>query len=114
MPIFHYTNIDGHNAISSQPDWKFRALKPPGPHPIGAYFTQLLPNTRGLCRKLLIPRAKIEFVFEFGSGDDLISIEGGRRQHVAYSPVDYIVTRASHRQTFNGRSEDHPMAGGMP
>jgi len=112
MNKYHYTTPSGHKAISSQPDWKFRASKPPGPHPIGAYFTPLPPNTPRLCSKLLIPREKVEFVFEFTGGEELLPIEGGRGQHIVYSPVDYIVARADGRQSYSGRSENHILAAG--
>lgn len=56
--MIHYTDGDGFKAISSQVDWTFKAAKPPGPHPVGAYFTPLSPHTADLCTKLMIPRRK--------------------------------------------------------
>jgi hypothetical protein len=109
---YHYTTVDGHKAISSQPDWTFRAAKPPGPHPFGAYFTALPPSTPRLCSKLLIPRVKVECVFEFTGGEALLPIEGGRGQHIVYSPVDYVVPRASGRQSYAGRTSEHPAISG--
>jgi hypothetical protein len=107
--MYHYTTVDGYKAISSQPDWTFKAAKPPGPHPVGAYFTTLPPGTRRLCTKLRIPRRKVEFVFEFTGGEDLEPIDDGlgRGHHVYYSPTDYTVPRANDRQTFAGRASDH-------
>ena len=115
MAKYHYTTVDGYKAISSQLDWTFRAAKPPGPHPVGAYFTLLPPNTLRLCSKLLIPRAKVECVFEFSGGEDLLPLDGGRGQHIVYSPADYMVSRASGRQSYAGRSNEHPtVARGQP
>ena len=112
MAIFHYTTVNGHKAISSQPDWTFRAPKPRGPHPFGAYFTPLPPSSSRLCSKLLIPRVKVECVFEFTGGEDLLPVEGGRGQHIVYSPVDYVVARIGGRQTYDGRTIEHPTAAG--
>jgi hypothetical protein len=115
MTKYHYTTMNGHKAISSQPDWTFLASKPPGPHPFGAYFTPLPPSTPRLCTKLLIPRAKVECVFEFTGGEDLLPVEGGRGQHVLYSPNDYVVPRAGGRQLYSGQTNEHPaVTGGQP
>jgi hypothetical protein len=114
MTKYHYTTMTGHKAISSQPDWTFRASKPPGPHPFGAYFTPLPPNSPRLCSKLLIPRLKVECVFEFTGGEDLLQVEGGRGQHVQYSPADYVVPRVGGRQLYSGQSNEHPaLTGGQ-
>lgn len=111
--MYHYTTVDGYKAIASQPDWTFKAAKPPGPHPFGAYFTPLPPTTPRLCTKLLIPRRKAEFVFEFADAGDLRPIAGDRGRHSFHSIDDYVVARAADRQVFAGRSDQHPsIAGG--
>ena len=110
--MYHYTTVDGYKAISSQPDWLFRAAKPLGPHPAGAYFTPLPPTTPRLCTKLLIPRRKVEYVFEFSGDDGLRPIEGDRGLHAVFSPTDYHVTRAGGRQAYAGPSDAHSTKGG--
>jgi len=103
--MFHYTKLDGFNGIRSQPEWTFKAAKPPGGHPIGAYFTPLSPEHYDeLCEKLLIPNEKIEYCFEFTGGTDLKPIRGGRGRHIIYSEVDYVVIGA--RQVYHGKSID--------
>ena len=111
--MYHYTDVDGHKAISSQPDWRFRAAKPPGPHPVGAYFTPLAPTSPNLCKKLMIPRRKIERALEFTGDLGLFPLDDGkgRGHHVLFSPVDYIVARSSGRQRFHGATADHPSGG---
>jgi len=76
--MYHYTNNDGFKAISSQVDWRFKAQKPPGPHPVGAYFTQLPPDMPDICAKLLIPRTKVEYLFEFTGDSGLTPLDGGK------------------------------------
>jgi hypothetical protein len=56
----------------------------------------------------LIPRVKVECVFEFAGGEDLLPVEGGRGQYIVYSPADYVVARAGGRQTYAGRTNEHP------
>lgn len=87
----HYTDRDGFNGISSQPTWEFKASKPPGDHPKGAYFTTLNQDTRNLAQKLRIPRSKLAFIFVFTGGEDLTPLDGGRGQYIFYSPDDYLV-----------------------
>lgn len=89
--LFHYTDADGYNAIRAQPVWVFKASKPPGDHPEGAYFTTLPPATRKLAQRLRIPASKTEFVFCFEGGDDLVPLEGGRGEYIVYSESDYRV-----------------------
>jgi len=93
---FHYTNKKGHNAISSQVVWLFRASKPPCDHPKAAYFTTLPPGTTNLAKRLFIRGGaeKIDFVFSFSGGEDLVQLRGGRGDHVYYSEQDYPVERA--------------------
>jgi hypothetical protein len=72
--LFHYTDREGYNAIRSQPVWLFRASRPPGDHPIGAYFTLIAPDRRkAVCKKLSIPREKTEYCFAFVDVGDLSS-----------------------------------------
>jgi len=102
--MLHYTNQDGWNSIRSQVNWSFRAQKPPGDHPLGAYFTTLPPNTRNLLKKLRIPRSKSEFVFCFRHSIELIRLDGGRGEYVWYSPDDYEVEKLF--QDGNGRTNE--------
>lgn len=104
--MYHYTNDKGYKAIASQVDWTFKAVKPPGPHPIGAYFTPLPPDTPDLCTMLLIPKHKTEYLFEFSGAEGLIPLDGGkgRGRHVLYSGRDYVVVQQ--RQIRKGKSEE--------
>ncbi len=106
--MYHYTTVDGYKAISSQPDWVFKAAKPPGPHPVGAYFTPLPPGATDLCTRLLIPRRKVEYTFEFAREDGLRTIRGRRRIDVFYSPTDYVVNRTGGLQRYAGPAAAHP------
>jgi len=104
MHQFHYTDDDGHKAISSQPVWHFKAAQPPGDHPFGAYFTTLRPETAKLALRLRIPKSKLEFAFCFQDAGDLVRLRGGRGRYISYSPEDYAV--AEDRQVATGsRSE---------
>jgi len=100
---FHYTDDEGYKAIGSLPVWVFRASKPPGDHPKGAYFTTLAPGARKLALRLRIPRAKLAFVFCFRDNEDLIPLRGGRGRFVFYSPTDYAVEED--RQIASGSRE---------
>lgn len=91
MNLFHYTDQDGYNAIRSQVVWRFVATRPPGQHPVGAYFTTLGRGTKNLANRLRIPKEKIAFYFEFLDAGDLLPLPGGRGQYVLYSPADYDV-----------------------
>jgi hypothetical protein len=101
--VHHFTNEVGFNAIRSQVDWFFRASKPPGDHPRGAYFTTCPPGTKKLAKKLGIPRSKTEFYFSFLADDGLLPLRGGRGAYVKYSPTDSTVPRA--RQVSHGPHE---------
>jgi hypothetical protein len=91
MSLFHYTDDVGYNAIRSQVVWRFVASQPPGQHPYGAYFTTLGRNSKNLAQRLRIPKAKIEYFFEFTDIGDLTALPGGRGQFIYYSPTDYDV-----------------------
>jgi hypothetical protein len=84
--VFHYTNSTGYKAISSQPIWVFKASKPPGGHPVGAYFTNLPPGTKNLAKRLFVRGAadKVGFVFCFSGGDELTPLDGGRGDFIFY------------------------------
>jgi hypothetical protein len=88
--LFHYTNEKGYKAISSQVTWLFKASKPPGDHPKGAYFTTLVPGTKNLAKRLFVRGCadKIDFVFSFSDGDDLTPLAGGRGAFIFYSVDD--------------------------
>ena len=104
----HYTDLAGHNAIGSQPIWRFVAAQPPGDRPVGAYFTNLGPDTPNLAQRLRIPRTKLEFQFCFASSDDFEPLRGGRGAYIFYSPTDYLVDPP--RQQYRGTSLDAPEA----
>jgi hypothetical protein len=96
--LFHYTDAKGYKAISSQQTWLFKASKPPGAHPRGAYFTNLPPGTKNLGKKLFVRGCadKIAFVFCFCGGDDRKPLEGGRGAFIFYSVDDYAVEKERH------------------
>lgn len=91
--VFHYTNDRGYKAISSQVTWLFKASKPPGDHPKGAYFTTLPPGTNNLAKRLFVRGSadKITFVFCFTGGEDLDPLDGGRGAFIVFSAEDYPV-----------------------
>jgi hypothetical protein len=100
--MYHFTDKDGFNAIRAAPTWLFRASQPPGNRPFGAYFTTLPPGTPRLATRLGIPRRKLEYVFSFTGGEDLIPLDGDRGEWVFYSRTDYAVVRE--RQLFHGEA----------
>ena len=100
MSLFHYTDKSGYDAIRSQSVWKFKAGQPPGDHLFGAYFTTLGRGTRNLAQRLGIPKAKIEYCFEFEDVGDLMPLPGGRGAYILYSPDDYEVEKP--RQLYHG------------
>lgn len=93
--MFHYTDEKGYKAISSQVTWLFKASKPPGDHPRGAYFTTLPPGAKNLAKRLFLRGGgdKIAFVFSFSNGDDLTPLQGGRGAFIFYSMEDYSVEK---------------------
>jgi hypothetical protein len=91
VPLFHYTDSFGYNAIRAHPVWRFLARQPPGNRPVGAYFTYLPPDTPKLAKRLRIPRSKLAYVFVFADIGDLQILDGGRGDYIVYSPVDYEV-----------------------
>ena len=104
--MFHYTDAQGYKAISSQQTWVFKASKPPGDHPTGAYFTNLPPATRNLGKRLFGRGCadKMAFVFSFAGGDELKPLEGGRGKFIFYSEDDYVVVKE--RQGLHGSTEE--------
>jgi len=100
MPQHHYTNRTGYNAIRAPVVWHFIAAQPPGNRPFGAYFTTLAPGTKGMAKRLRIPRSKLAFAFIFLDVGDLTPVSGGRGEFIFYSPVDYDVDQP--RQFFAG------------
>lgn len=95
--MFHYTNSKGYKAIGATAAWHFRASKPPGDHPVGAYFTDYGLDTPLLAIKLRVPLEKLEFFFEFNDAGDLQRLPGGRGKHIFFSPTDYVVDRPRQR-----------------
>jgi hypothetical protein len=93
--LFHYTDDNGYKAISSQEVWLFKAAKPPGDHPKGAYFTTLPPGTRNLNKRLFLRGCaeKTKFVFSFSGREDLLRLRGGRGDYIYYSTNDYAVEK---------------------
>lgn len=104
--VFHYTNDDGYKAINSQPTWVFKAGRPPGGHPKGAYFTTLPPGTKNIAKRLFVRGGaeKTRFVFSFRGTGGLLPLEGGRGEFILYSPEDYLVDRP--RQGPHGPTEE--------
>jgi hypothetical protein len=97
----HYANLAGFKGISSATTWHFLAEQPPAPqHPAGAYFTTLGRDTPLLAQRLRIPRAKIEYVFEFKDEGDLEPLEGGRGAFIFFSRTAYAVREP--RQVYSG------------
>lgn len=103
--MFHYTNLKGYKAISSQVMWLFKASQPPCDHPKAAYFSTLPPGTKNLSKRLFVRGCaeKTEFVFNFSGGEDLPCLRGGRGDHVHYSTEDYLVIED--RQGPHGQTE---------
>lgn len=93
--MFHFTNDNGYKAIASQVTWLFKAFKPPGDHPKGAYFASLAPGTPCLAKRLFVRGTadKVAFVFCFAGGEDLRSLAGGRGAFIFYSTDDYPVEK---------------------
>src|SRR5690348_8945992 len=102
--IFHYTDEVGYKAIGSQVTWVFKASKPPGNHPKGAYFTSLPPGTKNLAKRLFIRGGaeKVRFVFCFSGTEGLSPLDGGRGEFIFYSHEDYVVEPL--RQGSHGRT----------
>jgi len=100
----HFTDLPGWNAIRSQRAWLFKASKPPGDHPFGAYFTTLESGEPNLATKLRIPREKLGYVFSFKEREptDLSPLPGGRGRFIFFSPKDYEVEEA--RQLRSGET----------
>jgi hypothetical protein len=96
----HFTDKAGYDGIRAQVVWRFLAHQPPGIHPFGAYFTSLSRGTANLAKRLRIPKEKVEYVFEFMDGGDLLHLPGGRGKYVFYSPTDYDVDGS--RQQYHG------------
>ena len=104
--MFHYTDEKGYKAISSQPTWLFKAFKPAGDRPKGAYFTDLPPGTKNLGKRLFVRGCadKTKFVFRFSGGEDLERLPGGRGDYIFFSKTDYPVEKD--RQQEHGKTED--------
>ena len=95
LPLYHYTDSTGYNAIRAGPIWRFIAGEPPGDRPVGAYFTPLPPETPKLAKRLGIPRTKLAYVFVFGDEDELRAIDGGRGDWIVYSSMAASLTRSN-------------------
>jgi hypothetical protein len=102
MLLFHYTDLDGYNAINASPTWVFRAIQPPGGHEFGAYFTTYSPD-RPLY-KLGTPIEKRGYLFCFTDIGDLNPIRGGRGSYILFSAMDYPVI--PDRQVWSGPASD--------
>ncbi len=107
--MYHYTDKEGYNAIRATVDWCFKANRPPprdDEHPLGAYFSPLPPVTRTLSTRISLPTKKLEFVFMFLDSGDLVGMRGDRRDRIAFSRSNYIVTKD--RQVYCGPSSNCP------
>jgi hypothetical protein len=100
----HFTNTNGYNGIRAFPVWHFWASKPPGDHPLGAYFTTLSAKTPSLAKRLGIPKSKLKYVFSFTNLGDLTPLPGARGRFIFYSGIEYKV--APERQTYCGKAAD--------
>jgi len=100
----HFTDTKGYNGIRAFSIWRFRAAKPPGLRPFGAYFTTLSAQTRKLAKRLGIPKSKVEYVFSFIDRGDLKPLPGGRGAYISYSPTDYDVE--PDRQLVHGKAKN--------
>lgn len=102
--VFHYTDVDGYNAIRSQSNWRFKAYQPKDPRrPRGAYFTDIEPteaNLRTLFKRIRVPRAKQEYVFWFVGTERLRRLNDGRGRDrwIYFSPMDYDVSKDRQRR----------------
>jgi hypothetical protein len=96
--LYHYTDAAGFKAIVSQKEWLFRASRPPGGHPRGAYFTTKSPDTPNLATRLGIPAEKTAHYFSFEDRGDLTPLPGGRGAYVFFSIVDYRVEYQRQRE----------------
>ena len=104
--IFHYTDADGLKAIASQQTWLFRAAKPPGDRPVGAYFTRLLPDDSKLAAGTRLPKRKRQYVLAFDGSEGLRPVPGGKGRYNLWTDQDYEVT--PDRQRYGGPAEDLP------
>jgi hypothetical protein len=104
--VLHYTDADGYKAIVSQQVWVFRAAKPPGHRPFGAYFTLLAPDHNKLAAGMRLPRAKRAYVFAFEGSEGLRPVPGGKGRYNLWTDKDYEVTPK--RQRYSGPAEDLP------
>lgn len=100
LSMQHYTDTGGYKAIGSQPTWRFLAKQPPCDHSFGADFTTLDPQAPQLAKRLLIPRTKLAYRFEFGGSAGLEPLPGGRGAFIFFSRTDYAVEPP--RQVFEG------------
>jgi hypothetical protein len=98
--MHHYTDRSGYNAIRAAQRWHFKARKPPGRHPVGAYFTNLERGTPKLAKRLRIPRTKVTYVFIFVDIGDLTPLPGDRGHYIFFSPREYDVDQV--RQQYRG------------
>jgi hypothetical protein len=81
----HCTNKKGYNAIKANPEWCFKAARPPAPeNDVGAYFTTYPPNEPNLSIKIRVPKEKLEFVFSFVDVGDLLPLRGWRGQGIFF------------------------------
>jgi len=104
--MFHYTDDDGHKAISAQMDWLFKASQPPGDNERGVYFTTLRPDANRFSARTRIPKDKQRCVFAFRGDEGLRPKEGGKGAYIFWTPDDYLVVES--RQVYDGPSEELP------
>jgi len=102
--MLHYTDVAGFKAIGSQMNWMFKAGRPPGGRPFGAYFTTLRPDAHRFSARTRIPKAKQDFVFSFNGQDGLEPMDGGKGEFIFLSQIDYTVVLD--RQVFHGPTKE--------
>jgi hypothetical protein len=104
--VFHSTDADGWKMIRSQKVWVFKADKPKGGRPFGAYFTRLLPDDNKFAAGTRVPVDKRDYVFAFEGEDGLEPVKGGKGDYNLLTDSDYEVP--PDRQRYEGRLKDLP------
>jgi hypothetical protein len=96
----HFTDRNGWNAIRASSPWCFRARKPRGGRPVGAYFTTIHPTAVNFFKITRVPVHKQRYMFSFVDVGDLTPRRGPLGRYVFFSPRDYLV--AGYRQLYEG------------
>ncbi|WP_240651690.1 HYD1 signature containing ADP-ribosyltransferase family protein [Serratia microhaemolytica] len=100
VTVYHYTDLAGYNAISSQSPFKFKASSPIKGHPKGIYVTtkspEMLAKTLNGYKKLGLTSSKSTHFFEFEiDSSKLKPIRGDRGEFIKYIEGDVEINRKS-------------------